>query len=259
MLVHATTATTQTGYEATKNKKNRRSRVGSLLRKASSELGTFWTRIRSLSEVVLAPDDGFDDLFETSDSEGAFEKLSRVSKPYSLAEEEFLQLYRKHKSLEKMYEQQQGMEARSSTTVGSDLAPLSPKRNGSDNQHEAGSTTVESVTYEDLDMRKLREQLESQTEEGLSQNTSVGEKLWCYRRSAWLTPTKCEEEIEDRIHHQSLAHIPRDALPRLYINLVDRGRSLKHDKYVNLQDLTKIMNAGWIAEEKWDRAAKGLP
>lgn len=255
----------QRSKDQSRTKKNRRSKVNTLLKRATSEWANFWARIRSLSDVVLAPDGSFDELFETSDSEGTFERLAKVSKSYTSAEEAFLQEYRKHKSLEKMYEhhQQGNDEIRSSTTIGSE-SPVGPdvgllvlKRIASDNQ-EAGSTAVESSNYDELDVCKLREQMEDQQEQ-LSSGDCLGEKLWKYRRNMWLTPTKSEEDIEDHIAEQSLSHLPREALPKVYTNLVDRGRVLRQDRYVNLEDLTKIINAGWIAEEKWERAAKGLP
>lgn len=256
----------QRSKDQSRTKKNRRSKVNTLLKRATSEWGNFWARIRSLSEVVFAPDGSFDELFETSDSEGAFERLTKVSKAYTSAEEAFLQEYRKHKSLEKMYEhhQQGNDEIRSSTTMGSespvgqDVGLLILKRIGSDNQ-EVGSTAVESTNYDELDVCKLREQMEQDKQEPMSSGDCLGEKLWKYRRNMWLTPTKNEEDIEDHIVEQSLSHLPREALPKVYTNLVDRGRVLRQDRYVNLEDLTKIINAGWIAEEKWERAAKGLP
>lgn len=257
----------QPSSEGAKSKKNKHRRANVLLKRATNEWNNFWTRIRSLSDVVLAVQDDFDELFVSSDSDGEFEQLAKVNRGYTSAEETFLRLYKKHKNLEKMYEyhQQANDEVRSSTTMGSE-SPNSPDlgiiRKGAitELQHEGESTTVESTNYEDLDICKLREQMESQ-QLSLSRSSKLclGEKLWDYRRNAWLTPTKNEDEVEAHIEDHSLAHVPREALPKIYTNLVDRGRVLKEDKHVNLKDLTRIINAGWIAEEKWERAAKGLP
>lgn len=95
-------------------------------------------------------------------------------------------------------------------------------------------------------------------------NINIGEQIWEFRRSKWLksppstSKEQTENKISERLSEQSIQHIPKDSYPKIYSTFVDKGKNLKNDKRLNLTDLIKIINAGWVHEEKWARAAKGL-
>lgn len=144
-----------------------------------------------------------------------------------------------------------------------------------ENEIDADSAEKLRMGFHDLDMCSLREQFETflRKNSGLNNNstfradppsahTNVGEALWEFRRCKWLQRPRGEKDTDARIarrlESQSLSYIPRESLGRIYTNLVDKGMPLKDGKCINLTDLVDIMNQGWINEEKWERAAKGL-
>lgn len=148
-----------------------------------------------------------------------------------------------------------------------------PCNDSEDDEEEEGGSKL--VSYHDVDICKMREDLSlllkqivsSESIADASKSTlrergsqiNLGEMLWEYRRSKWLiTNPEGELRAEEHLRQLSIAHIPKNSYVRIYNNLVDKGRLLKDDKRINLSDLIKVINAGWIAEERWDRAAKGL-
>lgn len=150
-----------------------------------------------------------------------------------------------------------------------------------EDENDANSTEKQRMGFHDLDMCSLREQFESflrknadlrdnYTDSSKSTlnadtpmgHTNVGEALWEFRRCKWLQKPHGEKDTDARIlqrmANQSLEHIPKESLGRIYANFVEKGKLLKSGKCINLPDLINIMNQGWINEEKWERAAKGL-
>lgn len=85
-----------------------------------------------------------------------------------------------------------------------------------------------------------------------------GPSLWETRRQEWL---KCDDlpKANARSSHNVLSGIPRDKYVGIYKALVDLRRTLKQENAINLGELAAVINAGWTANERWDRAAKGLP
>ncbi|KAK6201043.1 uncharacterized protein RJT21DRAFT_113695 [Scheffersomyces amazonensis] len=120
---------------------------------------------------------------------------------------------------------------------------------------------IDDITYHDLDVYALKQELESQKKSIVNDaSINLGLTLWEFRRNKWLqTSSENEPKIQARIESSSINHIPKDSYVKIYNNLVEKNRTLRNDKKINLGDLIKIINAGWIAEEKWERAAKGLP
>lgn len=131
------------------------------------------------------------------------------------------------------------------------------------------------TTYQSLDICKLRKEVtarmkldsvdnitdstKSTVRTDFTNQVNIGETLWEYRRSKWLAgDSESEERAKKHLQELSIAHIPKTSYVRIYNNLVDKGRLLKNDKHINLSDLIKIINAGWISEDRWERAAKGL-
>ncbi|SCU90187.1 LAME_0E07426g1_1 [Lachancea meyersii CBS 8951] len=82
------------------------------------------------------------------------------------------------------------------------------------------------------------------------------EQIWQKRRELWCKPTGEAEQltaVENRDRFEEIA--PRHYV-RVYRKLVVEGVPLK--RAINLQDAIKVINAGWVETQKWDRAAKGL-
>ena len=224
-----------------------KSKVG-FFRKLSLEWNLFLLRLRSISDEVFLTDEIVENLFEEEDQD--FDSLAR-SKVYKSAEENFIASYRHFKNLNKMVQHfQSSNDVRSSSTVDSKFTV----------QDIIRQSESECVAYNDLDVCKMRQEFESSSTDSTTINsasyTNIGTALWEYRRKRWLReldPTRKRD-----LARTSIEHIPKDSYVKIYTNLVDKGRSLKEDKRLNLGDLVKIIDAGWVAEEKWERAAKGL-
>lgn len=230
-------------------------RISSLLRRISTEFSTFVQKVKALSESTY-PEDAVEDLFESSDDD-VFERFLRggVVK-HTAAETQFLLDYKTYKSLDKLHEAKDPAPDRACVSVD-DLDSAK-------------------VTYRDLDVVKLRDDLETRvktvqllldTSTDLSMRGSdlgakynVGEALWELRRNKWLS---CADDnvaarLEERSTQLSIKHIPREAYPRIYTALVERGRPLRPGKHMNLEDLINVINAGWTRDERWERAARGV-
>ena len=224
-----------------------KSKVG-FFRKLSLEWNLFLLKLRSISDEVFLTDEIVENLFEEQDQD--FDGLAR-SKVYQSAEENFIASYKHFKSLNKMAQHfQSSNDVRSSSTVDSKYTV----------QDIIRQSESECVAYNDVDICKMRQEFESSSTDSTTINsasyTNIGTALWEYRRKRWLReldPTRKRD-----LARTSIEHIPKDSYVKIYTNLVDKGRSLKEDKRLNLGDLVKIIDAGWVAEEKWERAAKGL-
>lgn len=83
-----------------------------------------------------------------------------------------------------------------------------------------------------------------------------GPAIWEQRRKLWLKTTK-----ENHINEAEEAHVmfmnisPRNYYA-IYKKLVCEDAPLKHS--LNLKDVVKIINAGWVESSTWEKAAKGL-
>ena len=121
------------------------------------------------------------------------------------------------------------------------------------NDDDDDSTKNSLVLYQDIDVCKLREQIR------VDGSTNIGEALWEYRRTKWLLSSYGKDNQPVSTSKSIFDQIPKDSYVKIYNNLVDKGRPLKADRLINLHDLMKVINAGWVAEEKWERAAIGLP
>lgn len=239
--------------KATNNKK-----FGRFFKKISTEVNSFFANIRSISDDVFLTDDIVRDLFVNSESDdSSLDKiLIRTPKLHTPEEEIFIEEYKKVKNLDKMAElRQRNEEIKSSTTVASKLSLQDAIRQYSDSMTEPSEYEDES-SFQDVDLFKLRQEF---AQSPLIKDASqVGNVLWQYRRKKWLYCAH-PEKVEERIKDLSIEYIPRESYIKVYNNLVDKGRTLKPGKRMNLADLVEVINVGWVAEEKWDRAAKGLP
>ncbi|ODV79763.1 uncharacterized protein CANTADRAFT_31921, partial [Suhomyces tanzawaensis NRRL Y-17324] len=256
---------------------SRPSRKPGFLKRVSSEWNLLVHRIKSISKDVFTTDELVEELFVDLDSdEASMERILKSSnRALNPAEESFLQEYKKFKNLDKMvqhHQNHQSAEVRSSSTAVSDtktrstlLDIIRQTTSNSETVHSEDEDHDNEISYHDLDLCKLRQELElhqnSESTEAStlkSSNENLGTTLWEYRRRKWLQNSD-PEKVQQKLSQLSIEHIPKESYHKIYSFLIDKGRSLKNDKKINLLDLINIINAGWIAEEKWDRAARGLP
>lgn len=108
--------------------------------------------------------------------------------------------------------------------------------------------------FENFDATLECEKLRSQKPEGLF---IQGPELWEKRRKLWLkeTPSNTLEEAEKS--RAAFNGISPKKYGAIYKRLVLEDAHLKQS--LNLQDVIKVINAGWVETSKWDRAAKGIP
>lgn len=84
-----------------------------------------------------------------------------------------------------------------------------------------------------------------------------GELIWRRRRELWTTrpdnSTKCNESQQ---HRSSFDKVSPQYYTRIYKKLVLDNKPLRQP--LNLQDAMRVINAGWVETNKWERASKGL-
>jgi hypothetical protein len=221
-----------------------------VLKRISIEWNLFLLKLRSVSQEVFSTDDIVDEYFDSQLSEEAFDRLLRANRGYTSAEEAFIEKYRQHKSLEKMVEAE-GAQIQNKSISLQDLI-----------RSTSNDVCDDDMRYSDINVEKLRQEFDSadasDTSSNLQPSTSnIGTTLWEYRRLKWLKETH-SMSVEQRLALASIDHLPQAAYVKIYTNLVEKGKLLKHDKRINLKDVIKIINAGWAAEDVWERAAKGL-
>lgn len=278
-------------------------KVNSFFKKASAEFNLFLLRIKSLGDEVFSENQVISELFIETDNDSVLDRLDRHSKGYSIIEERFLSEYKKHKTLDKMYENFQHRtnneeDLKSSSTAFSENqlrfnlkdvirqtnstngttlgSPLINETMGDEEDEVDEDDDIDQIDsdqppnkekeinfdkmenkngFSDVDFIELRKYLEKEKFQELK-NENIGEILWEYRRNQWTTGNVDQSKIAaSRLFFDQ---IPKDSYVKVYNNLVDKGRSLRPDRRINLFDLMKVINAGWVAEEKWERAAKGL-
>lgn len=225
-----------------------KNKVG-FFRKLSLEWNLFVLKLRSISDEVFLTDEVVENLFDEEENDFDRPARSRIDKS---AEDTFIASYKHFKSLDKMAEHfQSSNDVRSSTTDESKSFTLQDIIRQSESEGD--------VAYSDLDICKLRQEFEAGSTDSNTLNSScanIGITLWEYRRKKWLRdldPSKSRDATRT-----SIEHIPKESYVKIYTNLVEKGRTLKQDKRLNLSDLITVIDAGWIAEERWERAAKGL-
>lgn len=85
---------------------------------------------------------------------------------------------------------------------------------------------------------------------------SSGSSVWERRRAAWTRGTRQERLVAKQRAVDGALAVPRENFPVIYASLVERNRTLK--KPMNLKDALRVINAGWLANKKWERASQGL-
>lgn len=136
--------------------------------------------------------------------------------------------------------------------------------NGTNGNGNGNVTASQSLpTFQDFDAvqeAKLLHQEEQESEQ-TNENSDLfanGHKIWEKRRQVWLNSTSEERtKAKQRSLENSLIGVSKDNYPIIYNSLIEKQKTLK--KPMNLKDALKIINAGWIASKKWERAASGMP
>ncbi|SCW01835.1 LAFE_0E08306g1_1 [Lachancea fermentati] len=85
---------------------------------------------------------------------------------------------------------------------------------------------------------------------------TAGEQIWKRRRELWTTETSPTAKEASKKHRKRFSEISPQHYIRIYRKLVLEDAPLKEP--VNLQDAMKVINAGWVETQKWERAAQGL-
>lgn len=254
-----------------------RSRIGLAWRRLTQGFNLFVHRLRHISDEIFLSDEVVREFFGDSDTDDSADGLMLPHVAAAAAttpEEDFLRQYRQTKSLDKMCRTQSGAAASDQSVPLREMLAGSMGRAG-------GADTA--VGFHDLDVCQLRYELESDllgapgsaALEALAVllaptaattalaapplELNIGEALWEYRRSKWLATSKLPQQIAARVAATLLAALSTELHVRIYNNLVDKGKPLRNGKRINLLDLVVVINAGWVADEKWERAAKGLP
>lgn len=253
-----------------------RSKFGLAWRRLTQGCALFAHRLRNISDEIFLSDEVVREYFGDSDSDDSADDLMmpHAAAAATTPEEDFLRQYRQTKSLDKMCRTQSGAAASDQSVPLREMLAASMGRAG-------GADTA--VGFHDLDVCQLRYELESDllgapgsaALEALAVllvptaattalaapplELNIGEALWEYRRSKWLATSKLPQEIAAHVAATLLAALPTELHVRIYNNLVEKGKPLRSGKRINLLDLVVVINAGWVADEKWERAAKGLP
>lgn len=230
-------------------------RKGTLFKRISAEWSSLILKLKALSDAAFSDDEIVDELFDSGDC-GAFGRFLKGNlRPQSKADQEFASDYQLYRSLDKIYEAKH-----------SNMDEISVEDLGSKN-----------VKFQDLDIVRLRDDMETgvktavvsdtssdsgptMTNEPAISNQNIGETLWEYRRARWLA---VDDDVEatrklEELESASIKHIPKELYPRIYNNFVEKSKPLKAGKRINLEDLINVINSGWISDEKWLRAARGV-
>lgn len=244
--------------------RKKKSKIG-FLKKVGIGCKLAFLRLRAVTDDIFVTDEVVAELFEEEDPDSLFDRIERSQKGYSTGEERFLEHYKKYSDLDKMHEHLKSDEDEQKKKAYSleDVVKLVvsfPKTDDDDYDDK--------ISFTELDFHALREEIEikehfeNSTDDSskttVDPTVNVGETLWEYRRHKWLVPKRTPEEISQHIAEQSIEHIPKELYSKVYSSLVDKGKTLKEGKRINLKDMVEVINRGWIAEEKWERAARGL-
>ncbi|CAK7896639.1 hypothetical protein CAAN1_03S04566 [[Candida] anglica] len=266
----------KTKSKSQKNQVKKHSKVGTFLHKLTSGCSLFFLRLRALSDEVFSHDEVLREIFVDSGDEDELDPLTfmdrhaKSNKGLNKAEEKFLADFTKEKSLENMYIKHQ-LAINNVTERRKVQAPVLPSLQDvlrQQSQSDITSSTQDSseIPFDVVDVHKMKKEfdLESNTLENFGDEitlpapTNIGDVLWRYRREKWLQTNLSQQQIEQRVNESAIDFIPREAYAKVYTHLIDKGKVLKDDRRLNLKDLIEVINAGWVAEEKWERAANGL-
>lgn len=245
--------------------KRRSRKFLSVLRRVGSEWSCLLQKIKQATQVTYSDEEALDSLFESSDDD-FFERVPKPKKGCNLsaAEIRFLEEYKKCKLLDEYFSNSHRSTNTSEDMPASTNTPHSHLYKALDvlrsrQQSEgAGSRVSLPAGVEDLELTQNESILKDRI---YSRDGNLGNALWEIRRARWLTSDGCEnveEKVGQRAAGLSLKQIPSDLYPRIYRDFVEKAKPLKQGKYVNLEDMVAVINAGWVHEKVWEAASKGL-
>lgn len=221
--------------------------IRNLFVKASINLSIAAAKLKSFAEDALSSDEIVNELFLVTSSSSVDSSLLEQQEAAAAAAAT-------------------AAEANKSATAGglggSEAAETDSRAGTSDmtvnssNEANGGNETKPPLpTFQEFDA--VQEAKKLQRESGSSDIFVDGHKIWQMRRDIWLNSTS---EERTRAKHKSLENslvgISKDNYPIIYNSLIEKQKTLK--KPMKLKDALKIINAGWIASKKWERAAQGL-
>lgn len=219
--------------------------IRNLFVKASINLSIAAAKLKSFAEDALSSDEIVNELFLVTSSSSVDSSLLEQQEEAAAAA---------------------AAEANRSATAGalggSEVAETDSRAGTSDmtvnssNEANGGNENKPPLpTFQEFDA--VQEAKKLQRESGSEDLFVDGHKVWQMRRGIWLNSTS---EERTRAKHKSLENslvgISKDNYPIIYNSLIEKQKTLK--KPMNLKDALKIINAGWIASKKWERAAQGL-
>lgn len=241
------------------------SSTGGFFRRVSA----LFSKIRAISDEVFASDEVLEELFSDSGSSKtkrwetnteAATEIARTGKPmYKISSASSsgrgTTLNSKSAELESIIEDILKQHQRISPASRDEAERDDGIRTLVD---EADAVDGPSLDVYDVDFNQLRDELIKRLGKDSSQ-VNVGELIWDYRKTKWLVPTKTPDEIASHVARNTLGHVARESYAKIYSHLVVKNSPLRKGKAINLSDLVTIIDAGWIVEEKYERAAIGLP
>ncbi|KAH3683746.1 hypothetical protein WICPIJ_005265 [Wickerhamomyces pijperi] len=88
-----------------------------------------------------------------------------------------------------------------------------------------------------------------------------GDKIWSKRREIWLNSTeddrvRTKQRQLDGQQVTNLNNVGKENYAIIYNSLIEKSKTLK--KPMNLKDAIKVIDSGWTAAKKWERATQGL-
>lgn len=243
----ASTKSTLRKSKSVSTLRNKPRRITGLIRRFVTGCNSVLTKLKSLSDIALAEEDEVDALFESSDSD-YFPRRQPMGN-LKHVEQQFLNDFQKYKSLDGISEHYLSL----------------------DTKIDMNGEQFDKIAYKDLDIAKLREKLESEnltlftsdistenSDETRREKQNLGEALWDFRRSVWLKSNGDKDAVETDAARDTHKDIPKNCYPAIYSNLIEKSKPLREGKRINLQDLLGVINEGWIQDQRWERAAKGV-
>lgn len=213
------------------NKKTVLRTIRQLFVKASINLSIAATKLKNFAEDALSSDEIINELFLVTSSSSVDSSLLEG---------------------QEQQQQEEGQEGQEGITMSE---PSNEQSNSETNSEENQSNIINESSYENFDSvleaKKLHKEL------GEDKPFINGEDIWQKRRNAWLySNNELKSKAKQRSLDNSLVGISKDNYPIIYNSLIEKQKTLK--KPMNLKDALKVINAGWIASKKWERATQGL-
>ncbi|ODV94689.1 hypothetical protein PACTADRAFT_50549 [Pachysolen tannophilus NRRL Y-2460] len=219
--------------QETNSEKTLARRIKNLFIRISFNLSLFLTRLRFISDEVLSSDEIEREIFCDTDSS---------SIPSELLDQTA----------------ELGMPPPPPPTTTTILTTAQQQQQ---QQQESPSEFSKNNDIRNIDIFEKAEELRRQNG---NDPFILGEQLWEIQNKQWLIPSPENStvngklKLQKKLAEQELKHVVSTKdYSIVYNNLVLKNKTLRNP--MNLKDLIKVINAGWIIHKNWERAAKGLP